>query len=188
MPNNQFKDFWIAVGQPGAYSNSMVYTDVFGVFERFKIRIKHSPYSMLSANKNVVVQSWKDEIGDDVWLPQVQGITPGTYSPAITQDAVEFSPTFVYFANNENESVNDYIRDFINTINGRWLKIWDEYTQIGYVGVYLLDVEDDPRFKRRNYDHVEFTLKFKINGPGINTPFDGVSGITYSETPVNILA
>ena len=173
MPNNQFKDFWIAVGQPGAYSDSMVYDDVFGVFDRFHLRIKHAPYSLFSKNKNVVVQSWKDEIGDDVWLPQKQGTQYGTYVPAITQDAVEYKPTFVYFANNQelDDLANSYIYDFIQAINGRWLKIWDEYTQIGYTGVYLLDVDDDPKFKRRNIDHVEITFTFKINGTSINEPF-----------------
>lgn len=170
----RFKDFWIAVGEPGAYSKSMVYDKPFGVNERFGIKIKHSPYSPMPKIKNVVVQSWKDENGDDVWLPRKTGSQTGTYEPAITHESVDFHPKFVIFGSTEKVNSNDAIRRFIQAIQGRWLKVWDEYTQMGYEGVYLEDVDDDPKFKRRNYDYVEFELKFKVNGDNLDAPFDGI--------------
>lgn len=176
-----FKDFYIAIGEPGPYSNLMNYNSVIALYNDFGIRIKHAPFSPMAKIKNVVVQSWKDEDGDDVYLPRVTGSTPGSFEPAITHEAVEFNPTFVLYESNLDTDgnftaiANQRIRDLVNKIQGRWLKIWDEYTQIGYEGVYLLDVDDDPKFKRRNYDFVEFQLKFRINGAGIDSPFEGIT-------------
>jgi len=171
---NKFKDFWIAVGDPGAYKRDMQYSEVFGMNQRFGIKIKHAPYSPMAKIKNVVVQSWKDEDGDDVWLPRRTAGEGGTYVPAVTHEAVEYRPKFVIFGDSQKVNSNDVIRRMINAIEGRWLKIWDEYTQMGFEGVYLVDVDDDPSFKRRSYDFVEFTLTFKINGTNIDAPFEGV--------------
>lgn len=182
----RFKDFYIAVGQPGAYSENMVYDEVFGVKERFGIMIKHAPYSPMPKVKNMVVQSWKDEDGDDVWLPRKtsSALGGGTYEPAITHEAVDYNPKFVIFGDAEVMNSNEAIKNLIDTIEGRWLKIWDEYSQTGFEGVYLVDVDDDPKFKRRNYDYVEFELKFRINGPNIHAPFHNVTpktGIAIAE-------
>lgn len=171
--SNEFKDFWIAVGQPGAYSKNMEYTEVFGMNARFGIKIKHAPYSPMAKIKNVVTQSWKDEDGDDVWLPRSID-KDGNYIPAVTHESVDYNPVFVIFGDKEVVNSNSAIRDMLQLIEGRWLKIWDEYTQMGFEGVYLTDVDDDPKFKRRNYDYVQFTLKFKINGTNIDAPFEGV--------------
>lgn len=172
---NAFKDFFIAIGQPGAYSKSMVYDEIIALDRDFHIKIKHAPFSLMSKIKNVVVQSWKDEDGDDVFLPRVQGDTPGTYKPAITHEAVEYNPTFVLYEPNNNDAIaNRQIKAFIKKIEGRWLKIWDEYTQVGYEGVFLIDVDDDPKFKRRGHDQVVFELNFKINGADIDAPFEGI--------------
>jgi hypothetical protein len=171
--SNEFKDFWIAVGQPGAYSKNMEYTEVFGMNARFGIKIKHAPYSPMAKIKNVVTQSWKDENGDDVWLPRAID-KDGNYIPAVTHESVDYNPVFVIFGDKEIVNSNSAIRDMLQLIEGRWLKIWDEYTQMGFEGVYLTDVDDDPKFKRRNYDYVQFTLKFKINGTNIDAPFEGV--------------
>lgn len=170
----EFKDFYIAVGQPGAYSNDMVYDEVFGMNDRFGIKIKHAPYSPMAKIKNVVVQSWKDEDGDDVWLPRATGNVPGEYVPAITHEAVEYNPRFVIFGDAEVMDSNNVINEMRKVIEGRWLKVWDEYTHMGFEGVYLVDIDDDPKFKRRNYDYVEFELKFRVNGTNITAPFEGI--------------
>lgn len=173
-PENKFKDFWIAIGEPGAYKRDMQYSEVFGMNQRFGIKIKHAPYSPFAKIKNVVVQSWKDEDGDDVWLPRRTAGEGGTYEPAVTHEAVEYKPKFIIFGDSEKVNSNAVIRKMLKLIEGRWLKIWDEYTQMGFEGVYLVDVDDDPSFKRRSYDFVEFTLTFKINGTNIDAPFEGI--------------
>ena len=185
----EFKDFYIAIGQPGAYSKSMDYTtideetgevvpNVIALWNDFGIRIKHAPYSPMAKIKNVVIQSWKDEDGDDVWLPRkIEEISGGevAYKPSITHEAVEYTAKFVIFGDKETMDSNNKIRLLIDRIQGRWLKIWDKYTGMGFEGVYLLDVDDDPKFKRRNYDYIEFELKFRINGPSLDEPFEGIT-------------
>lgn len=190
---NEFKDFWIAVGEPGAYRSQQQYDkkNLIALNRDFHIKIQHAPYSPMSKIKNVVVQSWKDEDGDDVWLPRVTDSETGKYIPAVTHEAVDYTPRFVFYVTGEDGEfqwdANQVINELVKRIEGRWLKVWDEYTQIGYDGVYLVDVDDDPKFKRRgNYVHVEFELKFKINGVKINGDiFDNVGDVEEEESSSN---
>lgn len=177
---NEFKDykeFWIGVGDPGAYKKNMYISDdnIIDLYGTFGIMVKHAPFSAMSKLKNVVVQSWKDEDGDDVWLPLVTDSQTGQYKPAVTHEAVDYNPTLlIYFTGEEEarDNANQMIRSLINRIEGRWLKLWDDYTQIGFDGAYLIDVDDDPKFIRRSdYVLVEFGLKFKINGTNVDAPF-----------------
>lgn len=245
------KDFLISIGKPGAYSaNDNDYQKQIGVYKDYHILIKHSPFTVFPKIKEPVRQTWKDENGDDVWLPKatqnvevektvptdnivsyightitiggmkltkesivsiaigetfinlnnvtveysvLSGITQITFTgpepagairiiyksitttdvPLDLHDAFDFEPTFVYFRknpSNENEAKNN-ITNFVNAIKGRWLRIFDEYTGIGYDGVYLDSTDQDPKFKKRSYDHVEFTLHFRINGTLTTVPF-----------------
>lgn len=167
---HRFQDFWIAVGQPGAYSENMQYDEVFGMNERFGIKIKHAPYSFKPKAKNIIEQNWKDENGVDAWLPMTNN-----GAAAVTHEALTFNPKFVIFGDANVTDSNKLITQMLEVITGKWLKIWDEYTQKGYEGVYLVDIDDDPRFKRRSYDFVEFGLNFKINGVNIEAPFTGIT-------------
>lgn len=181
--SNDWKDFYIAVGQPGAYSNDMEYENPpIALFADYDIRIKHAPVAVMPKIKNVVVQSWKDEDGDDIWLPMRQGSQPGQYVPAITHESTTYSPIFVMFCPNEGEPVaTRNVRALMDRIKGRWLKLWDEYTHLGYVGAILSEPDVDPKFKRRNYDYIEFALTFIINGQPIETPFEGVADLQEQE-------
>lgn len=167
----EVKDFYIAIGEPGAYSESMTYTSPVPVYETYGCMIKHAPYSLMAKIKNVVVQSWLDEDGDDVYLPQ-----SSNGRPAIMHEAVDYQVQFVFHHSNKvgGVSVTDYanrqISRFVEAIEGRWLKIYDAYTGIGFDGVYLQDVDDDPRFRRRGDDTVIFTLNFKVNGRPLDAP------------------
>lgn len=181
----QFKDFYIAIGQPGPYKKDMDYTivddfgvtrpNVIGLYQNFDIRIKHAPLSLTQSIKNVVVQTWLDEDGDDIFLPYTTGPN-GEKLPAVTHESVEYTPTFVMFCPNYGEPVaTQNIHRLIELIQGRWLKIWDEYSQLGYDGVVLKQPDADPRFKRRNYDFIEFSLTFIVNGTSITAPFEGIN-------------
>lgn len=181
-----FKDFYIAIGEPGAYRKNMEYdvSDIIALNNDFGIKIKHAPFSVMSKIKNVVVQSWKDEDGDDVWLPRATDSETGQYKPAVVHESVDYNPRFVFYVRGDRDyrrDANQMISGLVKRIEGRWLKVWDEYTQIGYEGVYLVDVDDDPKFKRRDgYVHVEFELKFKVNGNNIEAPFYNIGEETES--------
>lgn len=167
----QFKDFYIAIGEAGAYSANMKYQTPIGVYEKYGIMVKHAPFSLMKQIKNVVVQSWADEEGDDVYLPM-----SSSGKPAVTHEATEYTVTFVLYQNNGSREghpstpANTQIQRFVDDIEGRWLKIYDSYTGIGFDGVYLQDVDDDPRFLRRNVDLVIFDLKFMVNGKPLEAP------------------
>lgn len=182
-----YKEFWIGVGEPGAYTKSATISkeNIIDLYRTYGIMVKHAPYSTMPKIKNVVVQSWKDEDGDDVWLPRVTDSQTGEHMPAVTHEAVDYNPTMLfYITSNDGDferEANQMIRGLVKRIEGRWLKIWDEYTQIGFEGAYLVDVDDDPKFKRRDsYVIVEFELKFKINGANIDAPFEGIGQTTNS--------
>jgi hypothetical protein len=64
------------------------------------------------------------------------------------------------------------IAEFINRIRGKWLKIHDSYTNTTRVGAYVIECDEDPRFKRRSdKDLVVFKVKFKVNNPNYNEKF-----------------
>lgn len=167
----QYKDFYIAIGQPGAYRASMTYGNPTPVYATYGCLVKHVPYALAQKIKNVVVQTWMDEDGDDVYLPQnAQGL------PTIVHEAVDYPVQFVFHHSNKVNGVslttyaNQQISNLISAIEGRWLKIYDQYSGIGFDGVYLQNMGDDPRFVRRDHDTVIFELNFKINGRPLASP------------------
>lgn len=165
--NEEVKDFEIQVGNAGAWSDDpSQYTEHFGVFQRFGIYPKHVPYSIMKKIKSPIVQSWPDEEGDDVFLP-----VGADGAPATVHDSTSYKVTFVYHKSSQEENINDTIDTFINLIRGRWLRIYDWYTQIGYDGVYLNETDDDPQFRRRDMETCIFELEFKINGKRTSEPF-----------------
>lgn len=165
-----FKDFYIAIGQPGAYSASMTYNTI-GVKETYGAYVKHAPYLLMQKSKEAISQSWLDEDGDDVYLPKSANGTPAT-----KHEATDYPVVFAFHMSNRDEYghfvelANQKISSLISAIKGRWLKIYDTYSGIGFDGVYLQEVDPDPQFVRRKMDTCIFTLTFKINGNQLATP------------------
>lgn len=161
-----YKPLLIKVGTAGAYSEDMVYEDnVISTLRDYGLWIKHSPYTIATKSKNVVVQTWKDEDGDDIFLPET----------GITHESQDVEFTFVYFRADGMATVN--IQRFIDRIKGRWLKIYDTYTGIGRKGCCYMEADQDPEFKRRptldyktTRDTVIFNVKFKVNCPDLDVP------------------
>lgn len=170
-----YKPFLIQIGAPGAWSNNLFQTKVSNVSNvpgeytqidtmSYGAVVKHMPFSLMKKMKDVVVQTWKDEEGDDVWLPK-----DANGNPVVFHEAVEFTVDFVF--HEKLADANHSLRELVKAIEGRWLRVFDYYTGIGFDGVYLSDVDDDPKFKRRDHTTVIFTLTFKANGNSNDTPF-----------------
>lgn len=173
MQIRDYKPFLIAVGQGGAYSDSMVYDKPFDTNERFKLVVKHSPYTVYPKIKNLVTQNWKDEQGADVFLPPT----------GVMNDPYEFMVEFVYYEADEDVGHNvitNNIRDFVNLIQGKWLKIYDTYTEMGRQGVYVTEFDQDPDYKSRKrpdgrlQNYVTLKVKFSVNDPNTDIKLDDI--------------
>ncbi len=137
----------------------MQYGPAFDTHEKYGLWIKHAPYSVMPKIKNIVTQNWMDEDGEDVFLPDT-----------IRHEAYDLELEFVYYEN-DNESNNNF-RRFVNEIKGKWLKLYESYTGICRHGVYLVSVDEDPKFVRRGeHDTVVWTAKFRVNQPDTNGSF-----------------
>lgn len=149
-----YKPFLIAVGQAGAYSDNMNYEPVFDTLDSYGLWIKHVPLSLFPKIKDVVSQKWQDEQGDDVWLPPT----------GIMSESYDLSIDFVYYWN--DGMAMQRIRDFIERIKGKWLKIYDTYSNTGRQGVFLQEFDANPTYQRRGeHDTVILKVKFKVNDP-----------------------
>jgi hypothetical protein len=149
-----YKPFLISVGKSGAYSDDMEYEDAFCTKEMYGLWIKHAPLTVAPKSKSPIRQSWLDEHGDDVWLPQ-EGIKHESY---------EYDVTFAYVE--KTDLLTNNISKFVEKITGKWLKIYDTYTGMYRKGVYLESFDANPRFKRRyNNEMAILNVKFKCNFP-----------------------
>ena len=146
----------ISVGTSGSYSSSMTYSKPFDTLVKYGLYIKHAPFTLMPKVKNIVTQTWKDEDGDDVYIPS-----------SVVYEAYDLELEFVYL--DPGETANAQIRQFIADITGKWLKIYDSYTKVGRQGVYVISADEDPQFKRRDgRDLLVFNVKFRVNDPKTN--------------------
>lgn len=144
----------IKVGKSGAYSKTMEYEDPFDTKESYGLLVKHTPFTIMPKTKVLISQTWNDENGDDVFLSDA----------GAKCEAYDWPVDFVYL---ENDGLaHTRITDFINRIHGKWLRIYDSYSKMTRDGVYVSEVNMEPRFKRRgNKDLVIFSVTFRVNNP-----------------------
>lgn len=154
-----YKPFYFQVGESGAYRTDMNYGNVRDTKE-FGLWMKHAPYAIFPKTKEAVVQTWKDEQGDDVFLP------PGEALCA----SYEYTVEFTYIDNDGNATVN--INNFRKTITNKWLIIGDDYTNTVRRAARVIEFDNDPKYVRRGDTvHVEFKVKFSINSPEVDATF-----------------
>lgn len=179
-----YKPFLIAVGVSGCYTEMMEYEEPFDTKSSYNLWIKHAPYKVFPQIKDIVTQDWKDEQGEDVWLPPT-GVMSAAY---------DYDVEFVYYEN--DGMANENIRAFIERIKGKWLKIYDTYTGLGRKGVYVKEFDADPPFKRRansvgsSRDYVSFKVKFRVNDPNTDVLLvlgesgEGVENVGSAESSI----
>ncbi|MCM1443675.1 MAG: hypothetical protein NC038_04050 [Paludibacter sp.] len=148
-----YKPLLISVSRTsGVFSPDLEYNSPFDTKERFGLWIKHNPFSLRPKPKNIISQTWQDEEGDDVYIPN-----------KIYHEPYEVELEFIYYSEDDMANVN--IIAFLKELEGRWLKIYDSYTGIGRQGVYMIECTEEPSFRRRENDYVSFSVKFKVNDP-----------------------
>lgn len=135
---------------------------VYDTMADFGCYVKHVPFDLFPEVKNIHTQTWNDEDGDDEYMP----LKPRYKS-------YEMDIEFVYKGNYGD--ANQDILNFIQTIQGKWLKIYDTYSQIGRQMVRYVSMDEKATLYRRNgvndkggRDLVVFKLKFKVNDPITN--------------------
>lgn len=150
----------VAKYRGGAYKADMEYEDPFDTKDSYGLLVQHVPFTIRPKTKNLVKQTWLDEDGDDVFLSET----------GAKCEAYDWKVDFVYLHNDGMSHVR--IADFVNRINGRWLKIHDTYTQTTRSGVYVSEFDQEPRFKRRgDQDLVIFSVTFRVNNPNFEEVF-----------------
>lgn len=150
-----------SVNLGGSYSKNIEYQDPFDTKEAFGLWVKHAPFTILPKIKNVVSQTWKDEDGDDVFL---------STESAAKCEAYDWKVDFVYFENDGLAHIR--ISEFVNRIRGRWLRIHDSYSDTTRDGVYVSEIDQEPKFKRRgNTDYIVFSVTFRVNNPNFKEIF-----------------
>ncbi len=134
---------------------------------KFKVVCQEFPFKYLPDTKELPKREWHDESGEDVYLPS---------------DGLKFKPydleaTFLYVGN--HSSIRTDLKNFIDFLYGRidadgdtqnkgvMLAIYDEYTQTGRQGVYVVSV-DNTLYWDVDYDTdaiAALKVKFRVTDP-----------------------
>lgn len=155
-----YKKFLI---QQQTYDGS-TYTDVGSVIdtqEEYFVVCSECPFKILPTTKELAKRDWPDEDGEDVFIP----------ADGLKFKAYDLEVKFLYVGSKENMSID--LNSFIGFIYGRnedgspLLAIYDEYTQQGRQGVYVLEVNNEFLAYDDANDGVvgEFKVKFRVTDP-----------------------
>lgn len=127
-------------------------------FDRWGIVCKEFPFKLYGEAKELPSHDWKDEDGDDEYVPDELKIA-----------SYEMDVEFVY--KGEMNTANTNIKDFLDYLTGRGgtgaeLMVYDTYTKIGRQHVRFVKVDDDVFWRSEgNEDVVVFVVTFKVNDP-----------------------
>lgn len=131
---------------------------VVDTLDNWGIVCKDFPFRLYGEAKELPSHDWKDEDGDDEYIPDELRIS-----------AYEIDVEFVY--KGEVETANTNIKAFLDYLTGRGgtgaeLMVYDTYTKIGRQGVRFVSVDEDVFFRQTDYgDVVVFSVTFKVNDP-----------------------
>ena len=89
-----YKPLYIKIGQSGAYSESIQYDRTIDTKDEFGLYVKSVPFIIQPQVKNIITQEWKDEDGEDTYIPSV-----------VTHKAYDFTIKFIYLWNDRMANV-----------------------------------------------------------------------------------
>lgn len=120
---------------------------------------KTNPFPVLPNPKDVYVNEWKDEDGDD------------EYNAQMYYDAFEFDVQFYVktVGDNADAELVSQIESFFSKIRAGEFRIYDSYTGLGRQKVRYAGFNEDEYRKRKKsgtgWTRAIFTVKFKVNDP-----------------------
>lgn len=142
---------------------------VVNTYTQFGIVCQEFPFKHLPESKDLPKRDWYDEHGEDVYVP----------ADGLKFKAYDVEATFLYVGN--ELQMSSKLKEFIAFIYGRnsggspMLRIYDEYTDTGRKGVYVLSHSNDLFF----YNDVSidaiarFKVKFRVTDPVTNISLNG---------------
>ena len=131
---------------------------VVDTLDNWGIVCKEFPFKLYGEAKELPSHDWKDEDGDDEYIPSKLPI-------ASYEVEVEFAYKGVM------DSANANIKGFLDYLTGRdgsgaELMVYDTYTKIGRQNVRFVSVGDDVFYRQEEGgDVVVFSVTFKVNDP-----------------------
>lgn len=131
---------------------------VVDTLDNWGIVCKEFPFKLYGEAKELPSHDWKDEDGDDEYIPSKLPI-------ASYEVEVEFAYKGVM------DSANASIKGFLDYLTGRdgsgvELAVYDTYTKIGRQHVRFVSVSDDVFYRQEEGgDVVVFSVTFKVNDP-----------------------
>lgn len=131
---------------------------VVDTLDNWGIVCKEFPFKLYGEAKELPSHDWKDEDGDDEYIPSELPI-------ASYEVEVEFAYKGVM------DSANANIKGFLDYLTGRdgsgaELMVYDTYTKIGRQNVRFVSVGDDVFYRQEEGgDVVVFSVTFKVNDP-----------------------
>lgn len=131
---------------------------VVDTFDNWGVVCKDFPFKLYGEAKELPSHDWKDEHGDDEYVPSELKIA-----------SYEVEVEFAY--KGEMNTANTNIKGFLDYLTGRGgtgaeLKVYDTYTRIGRQHVRYVSVDEDVFYRQEDGgDVVVFVVTFKINDP-----------------------
>ena len=131
---------------------------VVDTLDNWGIVCKDFPFKLYGEAKELPSFDWKDEDGDDEYVPDELKIA-----------AYEIEVEFAY--KGAMDSANTNIKGFLDYLTGRGgtgaeLMGYDTYTKIGRQNVRFVSVDDDVFYRQEEGgDVVVFVVTFKVNDP-----------------------
>lgn len=131
---------------------------VVDTLDNWGIVCKDFPFKMYGEAKELPSNDWKDEDGDDEYIPSELKIA-----------SYELEVEFVY--KGDMNTANTNIKAFLDYLTGRGgtgaeFMVYDTFTKIGRQHVRFVSVDDDIFWRQEDGgDVVVFVVTFKVNDP-----------------------
>lgn len=118
---------------------------------------KDIPFKIFNKVKEPAKRSWKDEHGDDEYIPST-----GMYLEAYTMK-VEFGCKKTTSISDVRENVGLFLKYLRES---GMMKMYSSYTRIGRQNVRLSEINDNAKWKSENGEEwLIFSATFKVNDP-----------------------
>lgn len=131
-------------------------SDVVDTNDRWDILVKSCPFQIIPETKELAVNDWGDEDGEDVFFPE-----------RMVYKAYDLQVTFLCVT--PHGQANSKIREFWEFLQQPPLQLHDLYTNNGRQNVYYKSYSPKTFYRRDNInDIVEFSLTFRVCDPATN--------------------